>query len=110
MPNHKPEEETMGAGLSRRNMLMKLGIAATAAYAAPVMLKLGEAHASGGSGGGRAGGFGGGQHGGGPGNAGRGGFGRGSRGSFSGFSGRRTKSRSSSRTDRRTFRLRSLFT
>lgn len=32
--------------LSRRAMLMRLGLAAGAAYAAPVLLKLGEAHAS----------------------------------------------------------------
>ena len=32
--------------VSRRAMLMRLGLAATAAYAAPVLLKLGEAHAS----------------------------------------------------------------
>ncbi len=35
--------------LTRRSMLMKLGLGATVAYMAPVMLKLGEAHASGGS-------------------------------------------------------------
>lgn len=35
--------------LSRRRMLMRLGLAATAAYAAPVMLSLDKAHASGGS-------------------------------------------------------------
>ena len=32
--------------LSRRAMLMRLGLAAGAAYAAPVLLNLGEAHAS----------------------------------------------------------------
>jgi uncharacterized membrane protein YgcG len=42
--------------LSRRKMLMRLGLAATAAYAAPTMLQLGEAKASGFSGGRRSGG------------------------------------------------------
>ena len=32
--------------LSRRGMLLKLGLAATAVYATPVMLKLSDAHAS----------------------------------------------------------------
>ncbi len=42
MSIEKPKE----AGLSRRAMLTRLGLAATAAYAAPVLLRLGEAHAS----------------------------------------------------------------
>lgn len=33
------------AGLSRRAMLARLGLVATAAYSAPVLLKLGEAQA-----------------------------------------------------------------
>lgn len=111
MPTDNTPKDTAndGAALSRRSMLMKLGLAATAAYAAPVMLKLGEAHASGGSGsGGR--GRGGGRSGG-PGGPGRAGHGRGGRGSFSGFGGRRRVSaRRSTRSRRRTFRLRSLFT
>lgn len=42
MSIEKPKE----TGLSRRAMLTRLGLAATAAYAAPVLLKLGDAHAS----------------------------------------------------------------
>mgnify|MGYP007011842334 CR=1 FL=1 len=42
MSNEKPKE----AGLSRRAILTRLGLAAGAAYAAPVLLRLGEAHAS----------------------------------------------------------------
>ena len=34
------------AGFSRRAMLTRLGLAAGAAYSAPVLLRLGEAHAS----------------------------------------------------------------
>jgi hypothetical protein len=40
-----------GKILSRRGLLVKLGLAATAAYVAPVMLQLGEAKASSFSGG-----------------------------------------------------------
>lgn len=69
MSTDKPRE----GDVSRRTMLMRLGLAATAVYAAPVLLKLGEAHASGGSGGGSGG---------------RGSGGRGSGGRGSGFSGR----------------------
>ncbi|MEX0590576.1 MAG: hypothetical protein WD207_05775 [Xanthobacteraceae bacterium] len=36
--------------ITRRRMLMRLGLAATAVYAAPVLLQLSEARASGGSG------------------------------------------------------------
>ncbi len=50
--------------LTRRHMLAKLGLAATALYAAPVMLQLSHAHASGASGGGSSGGGGSGQSGG----------------------------------------------
>lgn len=46
-PRKTSETDTM----SRRGMLMKLGIAAGIAYTAPVMLKLGEAKASSYSGG-----------------------------------------------------------
>ena len=42
MSIEKPKE----TGLSRRAMLTRLGLAATAAYTAPVLLRLGEAHAS----------------------------------------------------------------
>lgn len=41
MSNDKPGE----AGLSRRAMLTRLGLAAGAAYSAPVLLRLGEAQA-----------------------------------------------------------------
>ena len=41
--------------LTRRHMLARLGLAATALYAAPVMLQLSHAHASGASGGGSGG-------------------------------------------------------
>ena len=39
-------EKSKETGLSRRAMLTRLGLAATAAYAAPVLLRLGDAHAS----------------------------------------------------------------
>lgn len=42
MSIEKPKE----TGLSRRAMLTRLGLAATAAYTAPVLLRLGDAHAS----------------------------------------------------------------
>jgi hypothetical protein len=46
------EEKTeTGTLLSRRGLLVRLGLAATAAYVAPVMLQLGEAKASSFSGG-----------------------------------------------------------
>ena len=38
-------DEKQNAGLSRRAMLARLGLVATAAYSAPVLLKLGEAQA-----------------------------------------------------------------
>lgn len=38
-------DDTKRTGLSRRTMLARLGLAATAAYSAPVLLKLGEAQA-----------------------------------------------------------------
>ena len=60
--------------LSRRQALMRLGIAAGAIYAAPVLVNLDAAHASRGSGGGSG-------SGGGRGSGGRGSGGRGSRGS-----------------------------
>lgn len=41
MSIEKPKE----TGLSRRAMLTRLGLAATAAYAAPVLLRLGDAQA-----------------------------------------------------------------
>ncbi len=41
MSNDKAKE----AGLSRRAMLARLGLVATAAYSAPVLLRLGEAQA-----------------------------------------------------------------
>lgn len=53
-------ERRAGPDLTRRRMLRRLGLAATAAYAAPVMLGLGRAYASGGSGGSGGGGGGGG--------------------------------------------------
>lgn len=102
MSIEKPED----SGVSRRAMLMKLGLAATAAYAAPVLLRLGDAHASGGSGG--SGGRGsGGRGSGGRGSGGRGRGGGGGRGSFSGFSGRRAGSRRGGQDAGRA--LRSLF-
>lgn len=78
--------------ISRRRLLARLGLATGAAYVAPVMMHLGAAHASGGSGGGGGGqgGSGGGRGGSGGGfggSRGSGGFG-GSRGS-GGFGGRR---------------------
>ena len=39
-------EKSKETGLSLRAMLTRLGLAATAAYTAPVLLRLGEAHAS----------------------------------------------------------------
>ncbi|WP_037295749.1 hypothetical protein [Roseobacter sp. AzwK-3b] len=66
-------------GISRRRMLARLGLTTGAIYVAPVMMHLGAAHASGGSGGG-AGGSGGGAGGSGGGSGPSGGFG-GSRGS-----------------------------
>lgn len=38
-------DEKQNAGLSRRAMLARLGLVATAAYSAPVLLRLGEAQA-----------------------------------------------------------------
>ena len=42
-------DETDQATMTRRRMLMRLGLAATALYAAPVILQLSEARASGAS-------------------------------------------------------------
>ena len=73
------------ASTDRRRMLTLLGLAATAAYVAPTLLSMDQAHASGGSG--RGGGSGGGR---GSGGGGRGrGSGGGGRGRGSGGSGRR---------------------
>lgn len=83
--------------LSRRNVLLKLGLGAAAIYAAPVMLKLGEARASGASGG--SGGSGSGGWGGGSGSgSGSGRWGGGRGGSFSG--GRRNTGSSRNRGER----------
>jgi hypothetical protein len=67
--------------LTRRRMLMRLGLGASAVYAAPVLLRLSEAKASPGSGGGSGG------SGGGSGGSG-GGSGRGSGGGRGGSGGR----------------------
>jgi hypothetical protein len=63
--------------LTRRRMLIRLGLGASAVYAAPVLLRLSEARASRGSGGG-SGGSGGGSGGSGGGSGGSGGGSRGS--------------------------------
>ncbi len=85
MSDHSNDANTAedAPNLDRRRMLMRLGLAATAIYSAPVLLQLNEAHASGGSGGGR-GGSGGGRGGGSGGRGGRGSGGRGSGGRGSG--------------------------
>ena len=45
--NTDPKTEVAGEPkVSRRRLLMRLGLAATAAYAAPAMLQIGEAKAS----------------------------------------------------------------
>ena len=51
MVQNQSRKNSENGVMSRRGMLMKLGIAAGVAYAAPVMLKLGQAKASSYSGG-----------------------------------------------------------
>lgn len=46
MSSDDSKSTTNEAAVLRRTMLMRLGLAATVAYAAPVMLNLGEARAS----------------------------------------------------------------
>ena len=46
MSSDNSKSTTSETAISRRIMLKRLGLAATAAYAAPVMLSLGEARAS----------------------------------------------------------------
>ena len=83
--------------LSRRQALMRLGIAAGAIYAAPVLVNLDAAHASRGSGGGSGSGGGRGSGGRGSGGRGSGGGGRGSRGSGGGRGSRGSRGGSGSR-------------
>ena len=80
-----PEPNLEGADLTRRRLLLRLGLASAIAYSAPVLLQLNAAHASRGSGGRGSGGRGsGGRGSGGRGSGGRGSGGRGSGGRGSG--------------------------